>query len=83
MNAFDVSCERLVGLATKYLDDLLGDDERVSIELHLLRCPTCIIYLDNLARTIRILSSLRASPVTHERRQALVTAFSTRHGVAP
>ena len=75
MTTIEMTCERLVGLATKYLENTLAEQEQVGVELHFLQCPTCLIYLDKVRRTVRILGSLAGVPPSVELRQALVTAF--------
>jgi Putative zinc-finger len=78
-----LTCERLVGLATKYLENTLAEYEQVGVELHLLQCPDCLTYLDKVRWTVRVLGSLRGVRPSDERSQALVAAFSRRHTPAP
>jgi predicted anti-sigma-YlaC factor YlaD len=83
MTTLNLTCERLVGLATKYLENTLAEQEQVGVELHLLQCPSCLTYLDKVRRTVRVLGSLRGAPPSGERSQALLAAFSKRRTPAP
>jgi hypothetical protein len=75
VTTIEMTCERLVGLATKYLENTLAEQEQVGVELHFLQCPTCLIYLDKVRRTVRILGSLAGVPPSVELRHGQVTAI--------
>lgn len=72
-----MTCRQLVGLTSRYLEAAASEVDRVRLELHLLRCPDCVQYLDNVRRTVRALRALGlGAAVPADRRRALVEAFA-------
>lgn len=47
--------------SSEYIDDELGVDARLRIEVHLRICPSCARLLASLRRTVRALALLRTS----------------------
>ena len=63
--------------------DHMGDalEGRLALELrpgfdeHLVECPACRIYLDQLRTTVETLEHLPRPALTHQRRSELIAAF--------
>jgi anti-sigma factor RsiW len=51
----ELSCRELVELVTDYLEDALSPAERVRFEEHLIACPGCQTYLEQMRQTIDVL----------------------------
>jgi len=50
----DLSCQELAELATDYLEGALAPAEHARFEAHVLECPGCEIYLEQLRATITL-----------------------------
>ena len=83
MNALDIDCQRLVGLVTRYLEGTAPDRDRVSFELHLVVCPSCLVHVDTMRRVVRAVGGLRGTGPGPEEREALLAALSGSPGRAP
>ncbi len=79
MTTLDITCVTLVGLATRYLEQDLPEQEQLNFELHLVLCPKCFHHLDKRRRTVRAIGALAGEPIQPERRNALIEAFSSRN----
>ncbi len=55
----DLTCQVAVELLPKYLDDDLPEAQTVRLEQHIVICPGCSTYLEQLRRTIAAVSRLR------------------------
>ena len=51
----ELSCRELVELVTDYLENALSPAERVRFEEHLIACPGCQTYLEQMRQTIDVL----------------------------
>ncbi|MDQ3866454.1 MAG: zf-HC2 domain-containing protein [Actinomycetota bacterium] len=58
MPARDLTCRELVEIVTEYLEGTLPARERARFETHLLDCPGCTTYLDQMRETIRLTGRL-------------------------
>lgn len=56
---FDLPCEVTTGLMPQYLDDDLPERQVIRLEQHIVVCPGCSTYLDQLRRTVAAVSGLR------------------------
>jgi hypothetical protein len=59
MTDFDLACDVTVRLMPQYLDDELPERQVVRLEQHLMVCPGCSTYLDQLRRTVAAVAGLR------------------------
>ena len=75
MDAPDLTCQELVELVTEYLEDVLPALERTRFEAHITDCPYCDAYLDQMRQTIRLVGTLRGSPVAPEAEAVLLRRF--------
>jgi anti-sigma factor RsiW len=70
-----MTCRELVELVTEYFDDELSPTERNRFEEHVMSCPPCRAYLEQMRETIRLLGSIPEETVSPEAEAALVDAF--------
>ncbi|MGC8512082.1 MAG: anti-sigma factor family protein [Acidimicrobiales bacterium] len=73
----DVACRDYVELATDYLEGALSSEDRLTVELHLAFCRSCVDYLDQMRATIAVAGSLREDDVPQPVVASLVKAFRT------
>jgi anti-sigma factor RsiW len=69
------TCQELVELVTDYLEDRLGDDDRLRFEQHIAVCGPCRAYLRQMRETIRVTGALREDDVPGAARDHLLTIF--------
>ena len=58
----DVTCRDFVDFLSEYFSGELADAQRTEFDAHLAECPTCVAYLDNYRKTIKLLETARAHP---------------------
>ena len=75
MDASDLACQDLVELVTEYLDDALPASERARFEAHIVDCPYCDAYLDQMRSTIRLVGTQRESQVAPAAEAELLRRF--------
>lgn len=62
----DLTCQVSAELLPKYLDDDLPETQTVRLEQHIMICLGCLIYLEQLRRTIAAVSRLRIGEPRHQ-----------------
>lgn len=77
MSDRELSCRELVELVSGYLDDDMAPDERARFERHLDDCPGCVVYLDQMRRTIAAAGRL-SGPHDPRVQESLMNAFRDR-----
>ena len=70
-----MTCQELVELVTEYFEGSLADEDHERFEDHLLLCPYCSTYLDQMQITIELLGSLSEGHVSPAARDELLSAF--------
>jgi predicted anti-sigma-YlaC factor YlaD len=73
--ADDMSCKELVELVTEYLEGTLPPSERARFDEHLVLCPGCRTYLEQMRLTIRVLGKLSEESIAPRARDELLRAF--------
>jgi anti-sigma factor RsiW len=72
----DLVCRQAVQLMTDYLDGALSNPQARRFERHLVGCPHCTEYLNQLRVTIAVSAKIGADPsVDQETRQALIAMY--------
>jgi anti-sigma factor RsiW len=71
-----ISCSQLVELVTDYLEDALPSEQRSLFEEHLNLCEGCVVYVDQLERTVALTGRLREEDVPAEAKARLLAIFS-------
>jgi anti-sigma factor RsiW len=75
MSSDDITCRQLVELVTEYFEDALSPDDRRRFEEHVMSCPPCRAYLEQMRQTIRLLGSIPEETVPPEAEEALLAAL--------
>jgi anti-sigma factor RsiW len=71
----DLTCRELVEIVTDYLEGRLPSHDRLRFEEHLLVCPGCTNYLEQMRETIRLTGALREEDLPAPAREELLEAF--------
>ena len=74
-----MACNELVELVTDYLDGVLAEADRVRFDDHLVGCPFCRTYLDQMRQTIRTVGRLREEAIAPEALAELLERFKGWH----
>jgi anti-sigma factor RsiW len=75
MSSDYLTCRQLVELVTEYFEDALSPDDRRRFEEHIMSCPPCRAYLEQMRQTIRLLWSIPEETVPPEAEEALLAAL--------
>jgi anti-sigma factor RsiW len=71
----ELTCNELVEVVTDYLEGRMSVLERSRFEEHLLDCPGCSAYLEQLRWTIRLTGALREEHIPPRIRNEFRVAF--------
>jgi predicted anti-sigma-YlaC factor YlaD len=71
----EMTCKELVELVTDYLEGTLSEADRVRFDDHLVGCPFCTTYLDQMRQTIRTVGQLREEAIAPETLAELLARF--------
>ncbi|HEY7356576.1 MAG TPA: anti-sigma factor [Ktedonobacterales bacterium] len=77
MAADKLSCKEAVSLVTEYLEKTLLPATQAQFEQHVVDCPGCQTYLEQIQQTIDMLRRLADEPMFPETRQQLLQIFQT------
>ena len=71
----ELSCRDLVELVTDYLENALPQAERARFEEHLIACPGCQTYLEQMRQTIDLLGRVTEESLEPAARDQLLDLF--------
>ena len=71
----DLNCRELVEIVTDYLEGTLPHEERARVDAHLVNCPGCTTYIEQMRETVRLTGRLREADLQPTAREALLEAF--------
>lgn len=74
-DAVGMTCRDLVELVTEYLEERLPPAERARFEAHLVLCPHCRVYVQQMRLIVRVLGHLPEGAVAPARWEALLQHF--------
>jgi anti-sigma factor RsiW len=60
-NPFELTCKEIVELVTDYLEGHMAPAQRAQFEQHLLTCPPCTTYLEQMRTMVGLAATLDAS----------------------
>ena len=70
-----ITCQEVVELVTAYLERSLAADETTLFEQHLNFCEGCVVYVEQMRRTIDAAGRLTEGDVPAPARDRLLAAF--------
>jgi len=71
----ELTCREVVELVTDYLEKSLLPGEEARFEEHVVGCPGCTAYIEQVRQTIDRLHMLSAEPVFPETKEELLRIF--------
>lgn len=71
----DLACEELVEIITDYLEGTLPERDRARFDAHLMTCPGCREYVEEMRTTLRLTGRLTTDSISAEARDELLRAF--------
>lgn len=80
MSLPEMPCQELVEVITAYLEGMLPESDRTRFEEHLVACPSCRIYLEQIRDTITALRGLDDEQIPEGDKQELLAHFRTWRG---
>ncbi|HEX2939738.1 MAG TPA: zf-HC2 domain-containing protein [Rhodopila sp.] len=73
-------CREMSELVTDYMEDALPLRMRMAAKLHLLRCPACTRYFDQMRRTIALLRRTRLPEPPEAVAEAVLRRLNSKSG---
>jgi predicted anti-sigma-YlaC factor YlaD len=71
----ELTCQELVEIVTEYLEGSMAAGDRRRFEEHLVVCPGCSTYLEQLRETVRLTGVLATEDLAAAERDALLRTF--------
>ena len=75
MNRDYLTCRELVELVTEYLEGALSARDLAIFEAHLLACPGCTAYFEQMRQTIKLVGKLSEESIPPQARDDLLGVF--------
>ena len=71
----DLACKELVEIITDYLEGTLPQPDRERFDAHLMTCPGCREYVEEMRTTLRLTGRLTVESISSGARDELLRAF--------
>ena len=71
----DLACNELVEIITDYLEQTLPEHDRARFDAHLMTCPGCREYVEEMRSTLRLTGRLTTESISAGARDQLLRAF--------
>jgi anti-sigma factor RsiW len=71
----DLACKELVEIITDYLEGTLGEHDRARFDAHIMTCPGCREYVEQMQITIRATGRVTVESISSGARDELLRAF--------
>jgi anti-sigma factor RsiW len=71
----DLACKELVEVITDYLEGTLPERDRARFDQHLMTCPGCREYVEEMRTTLRLAGRLTVESISPRTRDELLRAF--------
>jgi predicted anti-sigma-YlaC factor YlaD len=72
---YELSCREVVELVTEYLEHVLLPEMHKRFEAHIVECPGCEYYIEQVRLTISMLHQVAKEPVFPATKQELLQIF--------
>ena len=70
-----LACQELVEIVTDYLEGTLPEDDRTRFDAHILTCPGCREYVQQMRTTLQLTGRLTVESISPGVRDDLLRAF--------
>jgi anti-sigma factor RsiW len=71
----DLACQELVEIITDYLEETLPERDRTRFDAHLMICPGCREYVEQMRTTLQLTGRLTVESIAPSARDGLLQAF--------
>ena len=71
----DLACQELVEIVTDYLEGTLPERDRARFDAHIMTCPGCREYVEQMRITIRATGRVTVESISSGARDELLRAF--------
>jgi anti-sigma factor RsiW len=71
----ELACKELVEIITDYLEQTLPERDRIRFDAHLMTCPPCREYVEEMRTTLRLAGRLTVESISPGARDDLLRAF--------
>jgi predicted anti-sigma-YlaC factor YlaD len=75
MSERELTCRELTEVLTDYLEGVMAPEDVARFEAHLEECEGCVIYVEQMRRSIRTVKALRPAEVEATVPDELLAAF--------
>jgi predicted anti-sigma-YlaC factor YlaD len=75
VNNDELNCQEVVELVTDYLEQALLPEMQAKFEAHIVECPGCDTYIEQVQQTIMMLRKLAEQQMFPETKQELLEIF--------
>ena len=75
----DIACRELVEIVTDYLEGVLDPAMTAAVERHLVLCPHCEVYIEQMRETISAVGHVPVDTLSEQAKADLVAAFRDFH----
>ena len=76
---YELTCREIVELVTNYVEGALPLADRLRFERHLVYCPGCVYYLDQIQTTLQLVGGLREDDCPPKVQETFLRAFREWH----
>jgi len=73
--ATSLACKELVEIVTDYLEGTLPERDRTRFDAHILTCPPCREYVEEMRTTLRLAGRVTVESISPGARDELLRAF--------
>ncbi len=70
-----LACQELVEIVTDYLEGTIPEHDRARFDAHILTCPGCREYVEQMRTTLRLTGRLTVDSISPGARDQLLQAF--------
>jgi hypothetical protein len=78
VSVLNLACSSVTELVTEYLERALGEDDQLTFETHVVYCPGCSVFLDQIRTTVAGLEALPAPEPVEDDLAAVLAAYAGR-----
>ncbi len=71
----EMACQELVEVITDYLEGTIPEHDRARFDAHILTCPGCREYVEQMRTTLRLSGRLTVESISAGARDQLLQAF--------
>lgn len=70
-----MDCNELVEVVTNYLEGALSQTDRARFDAHLVDCPYCVTYIEQMRATLAAIGEIPVETIATPARERLLSVF--------